>query len=58
MLFFIIDKDTLQLQISPCSPQFIEQGKFKVEQATEQYNKFYGKNKTHEPNDFVIEKLL
>ena len=58
MIFFVIDKDTLQLKICDCSPEFIERGKEKVEKATHEYNSFYGENKTRDPENFVIQETL
>jgi len=58
MIFFVIDKDTLQLKICDCSPEFIERGKEKVEKATHEYNSFYGENKTKDPENFVIQETL
>ena len=58
MIFFVIDKDTLQLKICDCSPEFLERGKEKVEKATHEYNSFYGENKTKDPENFVIQETL
>jgi len=58
MIFFVIDKVTLQLKISDCSPEFIERGKEKVEKATHEYNSFYGEHKTKDPENFVIKETL
>jgi len=58
MIFFVIDKDTLQLKICDCSPEFIERGKEKVEKATHEFNSFYGENATKNPENFVIQETL
>lgn len=58
MLFIVIYKNTLQLQISPCSEAFIDNGRLKVENATKQYNKFYGNEKTHDPNHYIHREML
>ena len=58
MIFFIIDKDTLQLKISDCSPEFIERGKENVEKATNEYNKFYGAKATQDPENFILKETL
>ena len=58
MIFFVIDKDTLQLKICDCSPEFIERGKEKVEKATHEFTSFYGENATKNPENFVIQETL
>ncbi len=58
MLFFVIDKSTMQLKICDCSPQFIELGKEKVERATEEYNKFYSENKTENVDSYIMQETL
>ena len=57
MVFIVIDKKTHQLGIFDCSPQFLERGKDKVEQAVEQYNLFYD-NSDFDPKQFFINKTL
>jgi hypothetical protein len=57
MVFIAIDKKTNQIGIFDCSPQFLEKGKDKVEQAVEAYNLFY-KNKDFDPQQFFINETL
>lgn len=58
MIFLVICKDTLKLKECHCSPEFIQKGRFKVEEATEKYNKFYSKNKTENPENYVEKEIL
>ena len=57
MVFIAIDKKTNQIGIFDCSPQFLEKGKDKVEQAVEAYNLFY-KNSDFDPEQFFINQTL
>jgi hypothetical protein len=57
MVFIAIDKKTNQIGIFDCSPQFLEKGKEKVEQAVEAYNLFY-KNSDFDPQQFFINQTL
>ena len=49
MLFIAIDKNTGQIGIFDCSPQFYERGKDKVERAVQAYELFY-KSEGFDPN--------
>jgi hypothetical protein len=57
MVFIAIDKTNGQIGIFDCSPQFLQRGKEKVEQAIEQYRLFY-KNKDFNPAQYCITKTL
>jgi hypothetical protein len=57
MVFIAIDKTTGQIGIFDCSPQFLQKGKDKVEQAVEQYRLFY-KNKDFNPAQYCVTKTL
>jgi hypothetical protein len=57
MVFIAIDKLSGKIGIFDCSPQFLERGKDKVEQAVEQYRLFY-KNKDFDPAQYCVTKTL
>ena len=57
MIFITVDKQSHKLGIFDCSPQFLERGKDKVEQAIEQYRLFY-KNKDFDPAQYCISETL
>lgn len=57
MVFVAIDKISGQIGIFDCSPQFLQRGKDKVEQAIEQYRLFY-KNKDFNPAQYCVTKTL
>lgn len=57
MIFIVIDKNTHQLGIFDCSPEFYARGQEKVEKAVEAYELFY-KNKNFDPKQFFINKTL
>tara|TARA_R110000751_G_scaffold153645_1_gene258712 strand:+ start:2795 stop:3541 length:747 start_codon:yes stop_codon:yes gene_type:complete len=56
--FFVIDKQSFQLGIYDCSPNFIEGGKNKVEKATEVYNKFFSNEKSYDINNYIHKEVL
>jgi len=58
MIFIAIDKKTLNIYKCPCSEEFINKGEENVIKATEIYEKYYGKNKTHDVSQHVQEILL
>ncbi len=58
MLFLIIDKQTLRLGIRPVSPESIERGQMKVQQATHIYEKFFGDKATHDVSTYVDKQLI
>ena len=57
MVFIAIDKNTSQIGIFDCSPQFYERGKDKVERAVEAYELFY-KSEGFDPTQYFINKTL
>jgi hypothetical protein len=57
MLFIAIDKNTGQIGIFDCSPQFYERGKDKVERAVQAYELFY-KSEGFDPTQYFINKTL
>ena len=57
MIFIAVDKLSGQIGIFDCSPQFLQRGKDKVEQAIEQYRLFY-KNKDFNPAQYCVTKTL
>ena len=56
-LFIVIDKNTHQIGIFDCSPQFYERGEDKVRKASEAYDLFY-KTKDFDPKQYFISKTL
>ena len=46
MLFLVIDKQTLRLGMRPVSPETVERGQMKVQQATKIYERFFGDSPT------------
>ena len=57
MIFIAIDKNTQQIGIFDCSPQFYEKGKDKVARAVEAYELFY-KSDGFDPTQYFINKTL
>ena len=57
MVFIVIDKNTHQLGIFDCSPEFYAKGKDKVQRAVDAYRLFY-KNKDFDPKQYFINKTL
>ena len=57
MIFITADKLTGNIGIFDCSPQFLERGKDKVEQAIDQYRLFY-KDKDFDPAQYLVQKTL
>jgi hypothetical protein len=57
MVFIAIDKNTQQIGIFDCSPQFYERGKDKVERAVQAYELFY-KSEGFDPTQYFINKTL
>ena len=58
LVFFVICKKSHRLGVFEPSEDFILGGKNKVEEACEVYNKFFGKNKTEDINNFFIQSTL
>jgi len=56
-VFIVIDKETHQIAVIDCSPEFYESGKDKVERAVEAYDLFY-KTEGFEPSQFFINLTL
>jgi len=56
-LFIVIDKNTHQIGMFDCSPQFYERGEEKVSKASEAYDLFY-KTKGFDPKQYFISKTL
>jgi len=57
MIFISIDKNTGQIGIFDCSPEFYERGKDKVERAVQAYELFY-KSEGFDPKQYFINKTL
>ena len=57
MLFIVIDKNTHQIGIFDCSPEFYARGKDKVERAVQAYELFY-KSEGFDPTQYFINKTL
>ncbi len=57
MVFVVVDKLSGQIGIFDCSPQFLQRGKDKVEQAIDQYRLFY-KDKDFNPAQYCVTKTL
>ena len=56
-LFIVIDKNTHQIGMFDCSPQFYKRGEEKVSKASEAYDLFY-KTKDFDPKQYFISKTL
>ena len=57
MIFIVIDKNTHQLGIFDCSPEFYAKGQDKVQRAVDAYRLFY-KNDSFDPKQYFINKTL
>ena len=57
MIFIVIDKETRQVGIFDCSPDFYKRGEDKVRKASEAYDLFY-KAKDFDPKQYFISKTL
>ena len=57
MLFMVIDKETLQIGLFDCSPNFYESGEDKVRKATDAYDLFY-KTEDFDSKQYLITKTL
>ena len=57
MVFIAIDKNTEQIGIFDCSPEFYERGKDKVERAVQAYELFY-KSEGFDPTQYFINQTL
>lgn len=56
-VFIVIDKETHQIAVIDCSPEFYQSGKDKVERAVEAYDLFY-KTEGFDPSQFFINLTL
>ena len=56
-LFIVIDKNTHQIGMFDCSPEFYARGEDKVRKASEAYDLFY-KTKDFDPKQYFISKTL
>ena len=57
MLFIAIDKNTHQIGIFDCSPEFYARGEDKVQRAVQAYELFY-KSKDYDPKQYFLTKTL
>ena len=57
MVFIAVDKNTEQIGIFDCSPEFYERGKDKVERAVQAYELFY-KSEGFDPTQYFINKTI
>ena len=57
MIFIVIDKETRQVGIFDCSPDFYKRGEDKVRQASAAYDLFY-KTEDFDHNQYLINKIL
>ena len=57
MLFMVIDKETLQIGLFDCSPDFYKSGEDKVRKATDAYDLFY-KTDDFDSKQYLITKTL
>ena len=57
MLFMVIDKETLQIGLFDCSPDFYKTGEDKVRKATDAYDLFY-KTEDFDSKQYLITKTL
>lgn len=58
LVFYVIDKSTHELGVFETTEDFVLSGRDKVIQAIEIYDKFYGKNKTEDINNYYIKETL
>jgi len=58
LVFYVIDKNTLDLGIYEPSPDFLERGKEKVEDAVHIYNRFFSDDATEDINQYVHYETL
>ena len=57
MIFVVIDKNTHQIGLFDCSPEFYERGQRKVEEAVQAYRLFY-KQEGFDPKQYFINETL
>ena len=56
--FFVVEKETSNLAVFTCSDEFLERGYYKVKSASENYELFFGENKSLDPNKFYLNQML
>ena len=57
MLFIVIDKETHQIGLFDCSPEFYKSGEEKVRKASDAYDLFY-KTEDFDSKQYLITKTL
>jgi hypothetical protein len=58
LIFYVVDKLTLELGVFYPSIKFLENGKEKVERAVEVYNKFFSENAEEDIETYIIKETL
>ncbi len=58
MVFFVIDKSNGKLGIFECSPDFLESGQRKVENAMEVFHKFFSDQATEDISNYIHRQTL
>jgi hypothetical protein len=58
LVFYVVDKTTLQLGVYYPSDQFLNNGKDKVEKAVEVYNQFFIENAIDSIDDYIHRETL
>ena len=58
LVFYVVDKLTLELGVYHPSETFLMYGKEKVERAIEVYNKFYSKDAKEDIENYIIKEIL
>lgn len=58
LIFYVVDKLTLELGVFHPSENFLINGKNKVENAVEIYNKFFSKDATNDIENYIIKEIL
>tara|TARA_R100000773_G_C4220790_1_gene119530 strand:+ start:844 stop:1581 length:738 start_codon:yes stop_codon:yes gene_type:complete len=58
LVFYVVDKLTLELGIFEPSDNFLNNGKEKVEKAVEVYNKFFSEDAEENIENYIIKELL
>ena len=58
LVFYVVDKTTLQLGVYYPSDQFLNNGKDKVEKAVEIYNQFFIENAIDSIDDYIHRETL
>jgi hypothetical protein len=58
MVFLVIDKPTHNMAMFECSDEFYASGEDKVRRACIQYERFFGKNATENPDNYYLQSIL